>query len=339
MKTKCIFSFILLSGALSGVFADSPAVSRNVLDVPAKDVPAKTELLLEAFPKEGGTVSGGGVYRTADATIIRAMASKGFIFVRWEGAQIQNASYPVTQVLCGGGKRLIKAVFEPQPVKVSVNIMPASMGTVSGAGILRWGDRPQLVATPQKGCVFVGWDGPVREKDKPQTTLEKPLEAPVSLTARFKYLARSQSLEIACEPAGAGAVKGAGAYARGTRVPVSAEPAMDFVFSHWKGDSVADKGMPSTTVFLRDDTTLQAVFVRRRCYIRATAEPENAGRVSGETGVRPCGLPSQLKAEPAEGFVFKTWVGPVSDPKSPVTTIVPIKGNRLDISAQFEKKQ
>lgn len=336
MKTAHIFSFTLLSGILSvcAAFARSP-----VADSQASDIPLKTELLLESSPREAGKVSGGGIYPTGEVAVINAVASKDFLFVRWEGAQIQNVANPMTQVLCSGGVRIVKAVFEPVSVKVSVNAAPAGMGTVSGAGFFPKGSLPQLIATPRKGCVFDGWDGPVREKDKPQTTLEKPLDGPVSLTARFKQITESLTLSIVCEPAHAGKVKGAGVYARGTKVPISAEPSANFVFSHWKGhDSVSVRGIPATTVFMRDETALQAVFVPKRCYIYAKSEPQNAGRVTGETGVRPCGVPSRLKAEPAEGFVFKAWSGPVADPKSPETTLVPTTGNTIAVSALFEKK-
>ena len=72
------------------------AVSHFILKAPAE----KCQIDLKSSPAEGGTVSGAGEYDCDTSAAVKAVANKGYHFVRWEDWQgnvvSKDASYSFT---------------------------------------------------------------------------------------------------------------------------------------------------------------------------------------------------------------------------------------------------
>ena len=123
-------------------------------------------ILVGANPSEGGTVTGGGSYRTGDAVTITAMPNSGYQFVEWQlngGTISTTASYTFT----ASDNQSFTAMFEeqndtpvtPQPgsYTIAVSASPAVGGTVSGGGTFPENSTVTVTAAANSGYRFTGW--------------------------------------------------------------------------------------------------------------------------------------------------------------------------------------
>jgi hypothetical protein len=309
------------------------------LTAQSADVPTArtTALVITVRPAGAGAVQGAGVLPTGQLTPIAAVASKNFYFQKWEGAQVLNPYQALTEVFLNSASQTLVAVFAPVKHSVTVTVVPAESATVLGTGSFPPGAQPTLKLTPAPGCAFIGWEGPVAQKGALETKLAKPLTESVQLTARFNVAGEQNPLTVAVSPADAGKVSGAGIYRRGELVEISVEPNPNYVFNGWKGP-VVDPSKKKTSVFVTKETAVQAMLVPQRVFARAFVQPAHGGKVHGELGVRPCGVASRLSAEPAPGYVFERWIGPVANATSSETIFTPVPGKSIVITAIFKPK-
>jgi hypothetical protein len=142
-------------------------------------------------------------------------------------------------------------------------------------------------------------------------------------------------LTVAARPQGGGHTDGSGKYAPGTVVTITAVPSEGFVFSRWEG-SVINSRSPSTKTYVGADAAwITAVFEPRRHMIEAKIVPLGAGTVEG-AGYQPGGVAAPVYAQPAPGYVFDRWEGPVSSAGSASTTLQsPLRGT-VSLTAYFK---
>lgn len=110
-------------------------------------------------------------------------------------------------------------------------------------------------------------------------------------------------------PAGSGTTAGAGTFAEGTEVTVTALPntgSQPYVFAYW-----AENGIPRSTqaeyrFVITSNRNLTAVFRLPQFFIGANVSPVNAGSVAG-TGFYLFGQSATLTANPQPGYLFENW--------------------------------
>lgn len=114
-------------------------------------------ITVSASPTTGGSVSGGGTYRTGNTVTVSAVPSAGYQFVSWnQGNQIVSisAQYSFT----ANGNRTLTAVFQETKIyTVTVQASPKDGGTVSGGGSYITGTSVTVTAQPSAWYEFVGW--------------------------------------------------------------------------------------------------------------------------------------------------------------------------------------
>lgn len=122
--------------------------------------------------------------------------------------------------------------------KLSTSV--SGKGTVTGAGSYKAGASVRVTATPSIGYKLTGWyRGGKKVSEEPGYTLTMP-SAAVTLTAKFAVDKRT--LTLVCDSQ-QGKVSGAGSYAYGKKVKVTATAKKGYVFAAWY-----EGGTPLTNV-------------------------------------------------------------------------------------------
>jgi hypothetical protein len=109
-------------------------------------------------------------------------------------------------------------------------------------------------------------------------------------------------------PARGGSVTGAGIYASGTLVMVTATPSQGHTFTRWSG---ACSGSGACSVNMDSNKTVAAGFVRQEYTLIASASPPAGGTVTGGS-VYGAGTQVAVSATPNSGWAFNGWSGACS---------------------------
>lgn len=118
------------------------------------------------------------------------------------------------------------------------------------------------------------------------------------------------TLTLSVNPASSGTTTGAGTYASGTEVTVTATPATGYQFVNWTENSVQASTTASYTFTITADRTLVANFSLLQYNISASASPSEGGTVTG-AGEYSHGTTVTLTATPNDGYVFINWTDDV----------------------------
>ena len=306
------------------------------LDAADPTRPKRAKLIVTAEPQNGGHVEGGGEFAFGSVVEVHAFPREGYVFSGWRG-DVVNPNEPMTRTHLTSATQRLSAVFDPVRHLLTATIVPVGAGSVRGTGYRDGGGTPDITAVPAGGYTFDRWEGPVAKTDDPVTNLKSPMTGPVKLIAYFKPSQSTHTVTLATEPANGGKVSqsGDGSYGKGETVKLTAVPATGFLFAGWSGP-VEAPGKPSTNLYVAGDVRVVAKFRIDRGMIDAYVSPANAGRVTGELRARPVGVPAIIVAEPALGYKFVRWEGPVSDKTSARTTITPVHAKIVSATAIFE---
>ena len=109
-------------------------------------------------------------------------------------------------------------------------------------------------------------------------------------------------LELHSADSAMGRVEGGGWYLDSSNITIRAVPERGYRFAQWND---GDRSNPRT-VFLTHDTVFTAYFEEAYYTLAATAEPVDAGMVTG-VGTYRGGDTATLAASPNEGFAFARW--------------------------------
>ena len=284
-----MFALVMLLGAMGIAQAQSYTLTLGVND------PNRGDAQRDKAPGE--------YYNAGDYATITAIPKQGFIFGRWvkQGTNEVFSTEAVYKFEMTENLSLV-AWFYEQPTQYTVSLTPSSTegGTVSGAGTVDKGQSVTIQAIPSSGYVFKHW-APINVTTNPYTFT--PIEN-VDYTAVF---ARELTLSLTANPVDGGTVSGAGKFAEGDIVTVTASPNKGYTFVRWTsgGNGVSNEADYSFT--LSDNTSLEAEFAPIIPYtVTLTAEPAEGGKVSGE-GSYESGTDVPIAASPAAGYRFVCW--------------------------------
>ena len=140
---------------------DNPlAVTERDTTITARFSKIEYTISVTASPKEGGIVSGGGVFHYGDSVTFSAEASRGYDFSGWSGI----SATPATQTQTVTSDLNVVANFTPQVHTLKATVDPAGSGYVNGvtaydSGTITYeaGKVIGVKAQPVTGYVFEGW--------------------------------------------------------------------------------------------------------------------------------------------------------------------------------------
>ncbi len=168
-----------------------------------------------------GAVSGSGDFAAGANVTLSATPAVGHGFAGWSPAPCANSFVmPANELSC-------TATFSPPaPQAFSLTLMQTGDGTISGAGDFIAGAPVTLTATPAVGHGFAGWS-----PTPCANSFVMPSNA-LSCTATFSPPA-PQDFSLTLTQTGEGTVSGAGDFAVGNYVNLSATPATGYRFADW----------------------------------------------------------------------------------------------------------
>ena len=186
---------------------------------------------------------------------------------------------------------------------IGVSSNPVLGGTTTGAGNYNNGETCILIATPNQGYTFANWT----ENGNPQTSnpvYSFTVTESRNLVANFTSL--TYTISAYADPYIGGSVTGAGTYAFQEECTLTATANPGYVFSGWteNGANVSNNAIYTFTVTA--NRNLVATFVAQSFLISATANPTNAGVISGGGSYfynQTCTLTATAKT----GYNFVCW--------------------------------
>lgn len=125
-------------------------------DLQANFVINSYEIIVEAQPDEGGSVTGQGTYDYGMLATVSALPNDHYEFVNWteDGMMVSNSSEYTFEV---NRDRHLIAHFAQESFVVSATVNPENAGIVEGVGNYAYGQMATLVANPNENYAFVGW--------------------------------------------------------------------------------------------------------------------------------------------------------------------------------------
>lgn len=197
---------------------------------------------------------------------------------------------------------LVEQVGDPTP-EYTITVLSAdnNMGTVSGGGLYLQGATATLTATPAAYHHFTQWNDGVTMNPRSIT-----VTGDSTFTASFAI--DQHYVELYTSPSYFGSVSGAGAYAHGSVVTISATAPEHYHFSQWS-DGVTDNPRQLTVT---SDTLLYALFALDQHTLTLTANDPSMGSLTG-AGTYNYGDSVLFSAQPNEHYHFVQWSDGVSD--------------------------
>ena len=148
-----VLSFVLIYSCSN----DEEESVAPVVQTPQQEPePEPVEYTLTVSAAEGGTVSTeGGTYEEGTEITITATPSEGYRFTGWEGNTSTEESLTITL----NSNQTYQALFELIPI-YTLTVSTSEGGTVSTeGGEYVEGTEVEIIATPNEGYRFTGWEG------------------------------------------------------------------------------------------------------------------------------------------------------------------------------------
>ncbi len=289
-------------------------------------------------PSVYGNVGGAGTFNAGEVVDLDVTAADGVAFVGWtengEPVNLPSAGGGLFQITSSTDRNLVANFSYPYNSIFTYGVVsPASSGSIviggtSGlsSGSYNGGTLITFTATPYGGYHFVYWKqgagigdlGGVPRIVSTNAVLKHMVCYGTTITANFQP--DFPVLTLGVTPAASGSISGAGTYAHGSTVSLSATPAVGYAFVSWKSGNTVISTSPSETLTLTNHTSLTANFVATTRTITATVAPVAGGSVTG-AGVVGNGATVTLTAIPTSGYAFTNWTlgGVSAGTNNPVT--------------------
>jgi hypothetical protein len=110
-----------------------------------------------------------------------------------------------------------------------------------------------------------------------------------------------------------------GAFAEGTEVTFTAQPAPGYRFDHWGGD-VAGTSNPLNVVM--DDAKDIIAYFKAQYALDISINPGNGGMVTPSEGIYDVGTEIELMAQPTPGYNFDHWSGDATGTADNITILM-----------------
>ena len=259
---------------------------------------------VSANPNIGGTVTGGGTYNQGQSCTVTATANSGYTFTNWteNGAVVSTqANYTFTV----NSNRTLVANFTAQSQQYTINVSanPNNGGTVSGGGTYYEGESCTVRATANTGYTFTNWT----ENGNVVSTLSRytfTVTGNRNLVANFQ--AQGFTITATADPAEGGTVTGGGTFNNGQSCTLTATPATGYNFVNWTKNGQQVSTNATYTFTVTESAAYVAHFQLQSFTISLSANPANAGTVSGD-GTYDYGASCTVVATPYQRYLFANW--------------------------------
>lgn len=191
--------------------------------------------------------------------------------------------------------------------QISATVDPGNSGVISGAGVYEYGSECTLTASPNNGYSFVNWTkNGIVVSDNSSYTFTVIEDA--AYVAHFQPSFAGYTISAEANPANGGSVTGAGTYAYGETVTLTASPNTGYSFVNWTKEGLPVSANASFSFTVSENANYVANFNQTVSgyTISANSNPSNGGAVTG-TGTYAQGMTITLTATPNTGYGFASW--------------------------------
>ncbi|NTW24928.1 MAG: M6 family metalloprotease domain-containing protein, partial [Lentimicrobium sp.] len=283
-------------------------------------------------PVAGGSTSGSGNYNYGAQASLNAIPNTGYNFANWtESGNVvsSNALYSFTVI----GNRTLVANFTPIQYTITVSANPATGGSVSGGGVYDFGSQATLTAIANSGWNFINWT-----ENGNVVSLSSAYAFTVSgdrnLVANFTQQIIQYTIITSSNPTAGGTTSGSGVYDAGAQVTVVATPNNNWLFINWTENGTQVSANQSYSFIASSNRNLVANFGPVQYNITVSANPANAGTVTGG-GSYNAGSQAIISASPLTGYSFLNWTENGNVVSTNVSYTFTVTGNH-NFTANFE---
>lgn len=322
--------------------------SLNLVAIFEKDAPKPAEhrVTVSTDPSSGGTVGGGGVYVAGDSVTVTATANDGYNFVHWAengNAVSSDSSYTFT----ASADRTLTAIFEvapeepepePQKYTISVTASPVAGGTATGGGSYVDGTDITVIAAPNSGYRFKGWQENGSMIGDARASYTFSVNEARALTAVFEKI---ETYTVSVRATAGGTVSGGGTYEKGQTATLTATPANGYRFLYWTENGSEVSKNNAYSFLISKSRTLTAVFEQETTpkpsltySVEVEASPAVGGTVTG-SGHYDGGTSVTVTAAAKSGYQFIGWLESGNTVSTNTTYQFNISGNRV-LTAMFK---
>ena len=266
--------------------------------------PNNYDIVAEANPTEGGTVTGAGVYGHNTTVVLSATANTGYTFINWtkEGEEVsveQTYSFTATE------EGTYVANFELNTYEIIAEANPTEGGTVEGAGTYGHGTTATLTAIGNEGYPFLNWtkDGEVVSATPTYTFT---VTEAGTYVANFTATPVSYQITATANPEAGGTIAGAGTYYYGAIATLTATPNEHYYFVDWTKDGEEVSTDTLVSFIVTEAADYEAHFALYSFTVELAATPEEGGSVAGG-GTFDYGETVTVTATPMPGYHFVSW--------------------------------
>ncbi len=259
---------------------------------------------VSANPNIGGTVTGGGTYNQGQSCTVTATPNASYTFTNWtENGNVvsSNASYTFTV----NTNRTLVANFTAQSQQYTINVSanPNNGGTVSGGGTYYEGESCTVRATANTGYTFTNW---TENGNIVSTNSRYTFTVTGNRTLVANFTMSTYTITATADPTVGGTVTGGGTFNQGQSCTLTATPATGYNFVNWTKNGQQVSTNATYTFTVTESATYVAHFQLQSFTISLSANPANAGTVSGD-GNYDYGTSCTVTATPYQRYLFANW--------------------------------
>lgn len=299
-----------------GWYDGEQEVSRNAsytFNVPAKEITLTAKFDVESYlvtavcdAEQKGSITGAGRYKPGTTVTLVATSNTGYTFEGWYNGDIKVQSEPTLEFTMGAEDVDYVAKFTANVHNVYIDYN-STMGSVQGAGSHSFGEKINLVATPNEGYEFVAW------KDSNDEVISNIFiyvltmgDNDAHVKAEFKPI--KYDVTVTSENEEMGSVSGTGNYDFNSSVTVVATPEDGYMFIGWyDGEQKVSEDASYTFNVPAKAVNFVAKFMPdNHREVVVTSEDTKKGTVTG-SGTYIIDEEVTVKATANTGYTFEGW--------------------------------
>ncbi|MCQ2608154.1 MAG: InlB B-repeat-containing protein [Bacteroidales bacterium] len=264
----------------------------------------KYDVVAEADPTTGGSISGAGSYFENSEVTLTATPNAGYDFVNWtENDEVISEETSLTFVAAA---RSLVAHFKANFVGYTVNLITTEGGKVTGAGLYEEGTTITVEAMPAAKYSFVSWNDATGAVLSTLESYSFVLSQDVELYATFERVYEEYQIEISSIDETMGTVEGSAMYKEESEVTVKAIPSEGYRFLHWTENDEVVSNLAEYTFTCAGERNLVAEF--KKVYVVTIADYTGAEIRGLGTGVFDENTSVTLAVSVDENHRFVSWL-------------------------------
>ena len=269
-------------------------------------------ITVSASPAEGGSVSGGGVYKHGETVDLTAVEDDSYRFKNWTESGVVVSTDPNYSFTASTSRDLV-ANFIEKTYELTVNISgQGSVDKQPDKALYMPGEVVNLTAIPETGWRFLNWSGSLTGNTSPASIT---MNNDKTVSANFAI--NQYVVVVSPNPQNGGVVSGGGTYPHGETVTLNATPNEGYEFLNWTDGGVVVSTEAEYLFNATADRLLTANFALKSYALETQVSGEGTVQRTPDKDHYTHGEIVELTAVPDNGWGFVGWSGDLEVSENP----------------------